>query len=57
MTALKAVEASALAAFLFAETDSAEVAARLQGATLLAPIMLDLKRDWFKSTQRKMFFF
>jgi PIN domain nuclease of toxin-antitoxin system len=53
MTALKVVDASALAAFLFAETDSAEVAARLQGATLLAPIMLDLKRDWFNTNPLK----
>ena len=41
MTAIKVVDASALAAILFAEPEAAAIAERLTGARLTAPSLLD----------------
>jgi len=38
--AVKVVGASALAAIMFGEPDAEEVAARLEGASLVAPLLL-----------------
>lgn len=40
MTAVKVVDASALGALLFAETEAEAVAARLRGSSLVAPSLL-----------------
>lgn len=43
MTAIKVVDASALAALLFGETEAEAVAASLEGARLAAPALLDFE--------------
>ena len=43
MTAVKVVDASALAALLFGEPEADPIAARLDGARLVAPVLLDFE--------------